>query len=100
MSRRANQPRTLCGLRSSPARIRPTWEAEIGAKTVPAICAATVRCDQVASGWGGARTWGFALYLASRDGYEDNILPSGLPAGSPETALDCARGLYLGSPTT
>ncbi|WP_434592928.1 hypothetical protein [Streptomyces sp. A5-4] len=40
-------------------------------------------------------TWGFALYLASRDGYEDNILPSGLPAGSPEEALDCACHLYL-----
>lgn len=29
---------------------------------------------------------GFAIYLASRDGYEDNILPSGLPAGSPKKA--------------
>ncbi|MFJ9777924.1 hypothetical protein ACIRVF_42915 [Kitasatospora sp. NPDC101157] len=44
-------------------------------------------------------TWGFALYLASRDGYEDNILPSGSPAGSPEEALDCACALYLGNPT-
>ncbi|WP_433473817.1 hypothetical protein ACQPZP_34190 [Spirillospora sp. CA-142024] len=45
-------------------------------------------------------TWGFALYLASRDGNQDNILPSGLPAGSPEEALDCACGLYLGNPGT
>lgn len=44
-------------------------------------------------------TWGFAIYLASRDGYIDNILPSGLPIGSPEEALDCAAGLYLGDPT-
>ena len=44
-------------------------------------------------------TWGFAIYLASRDGYEDNILPSGLPTGSPEEALDCAAGLYLGDPS-
>ncbi|QMU70209.1 hypothetical protein [Streptacidiphilus sp. P02-A3a] len=43
-------------------------------------------------------TWGFALYLASRDGYTDNVLPSGLPAGSPEECLDCACSLYLGSP--
>jgi len=43
-------------------------------------------------------TWGFAIYLASKDGYEDNILPSGLPVGSPEEALDCACGLYLGDP--
>jgi hypothetical protein len=44
-------------------------------------------------------TWGFAIYLASRDGYQDNILPSGLPVGSPEEALDCACGLYLNDPT-
>ncbi|MFJ3229285.1 AAA family ATPase [Streptomyces sp. NPDC086783] len=40
-------------------------------------------------------TWGFALYLASNDSYQDNILPSGLPAGSPAEALDCAGDLYL-----
>ncbi|WP_251065834.1 hypothetical protein [Streptomyces sp. ISL-36] len=43
-------------------------------------------------------TWGFALYLASRGGYADNVLPSGLPFGSPEDALDCACGLYLDTP--
>jgi hypothetical protein len=48
---------------------------------------------------GSASIWGFAIYLASRDGYEDNFLPSGLPAGSPEEALDCACGLYLNNPT-
>ena len=47
---------------------------------------------------GTASIWGFAIYLASRDGYEDNILPSGLPAGSPEEALDCVCGLYLNDP--
>ena len=48
---------------------------------------------------GSASIWGFAIYLASRDRYEDNVLPSGLPAGSPEEALDCACGLYLNDPT-
>jgi hypothetical protein len=49
---------------------------------------------------GTASIWGFAIYLASRDGYEDNILPiGGLPAGSPEEALDCVCGLYLNDPT-
>jgi hypothetical protein len=43
-------------------------------------------------------TWGFALYLASRDGYQDNLLPTGLPFGSPEDCLDCAGGLYLDTP--
>ncbi|MFC9930218.1 AAA family ATPase [Streptomyces sp. NPDC127190] len=40
-------------------------------------------------------TWGFALYLAGNDSYRDSLLPSGLPAGSPEEALDCAAELYL-----
>jgi len=48
---------------------------------------------------GSAGIWGFAIYLASRDGYEDNFLPSGLPTGSPEEALDCACGLYLNDST-
>jgi hypothetical protein len=48
---------------------------------------------------GRLHTWGFAVWLASRDGYEDSLLPTGYPAGSPEEALDCACGLYLGDPT-
>jgi hypothetical protein len=48
---------------------------------------------------GTASRWGFAIYLASKDGYEDSVLPSGYTAGSPEEALDCACGLYLGDPT-
>ncbi|MEU9456839.1 ATP-binding protein [Streptomyces sp. NPDC048277] len=40
-------------------------------------------------------TWGFARYDAGSDGYRDDILSSGLPAGSAEEALDCAGGLYL-----
>ncbi|MEU6235756.1 ATP-binding protein, partial [Kitasatospora sp. NPDC047058] len=43
-------------------------------------------------------TWGFALYLASSNTYRDNILPSGLPAGAAEEALDCAGDLYLDAP--
>jgi hypothetical protein len=48
---------------------------------------------------GSASTWGFAVYLASKDGYEDSMLPSGRSAGDPEEALDCACGLYLSDPT-
>ncbi len=48
---------------------------------------------------GSAHTWGFAIYLASRNGYEDSILPNGHTAGRPEEALDCACGLYLNDPT-
>ncbi|HEV8648664.1 MAG TPA: hypothetical protein VG276_04505 [Actinomycetes bacterium] len=46
-----------------------------------------------------ASLWGFAIYLASRDGYQDSVLPSGLPTGTPEEAPDCACGLYLNDPT-
>jgi hypothetical protein len=45
-----------------------------------------------------ASRWGFAIYLASKDGYEDSVLPSGMHAGSPEEALDCSCGLYLNQP--
>ena len=48
---------------------------------------------------GYANQWGFAIYLASKDGYEDSILPSGYPVGTAEEALDCACGLYLNDPT-
>lgn len=44
---------------------------------------------------GSAARWGFAVYLASRDGYEDSVLPTGGFAGAPEDALDCACELYL-----
>lgn len=40
-------------------------------------------------------TWGFALCSAGNGSYRDNLLPSALPAGSPEEALDCAADLYL-----
>ncbi len=43
--------------------------------------------------------WGFAIYLASRDGYENSLLPTGRPTGTPEQALDCACGLYFNDPT-
>jgi len=48
---------------------------------------------------GSATTWGFAIYRASHDDYEDNVLSSGSPTGTAEEALDCACGLYLNDPT-
>jgi hypothetical protein len=48
---------------------------------------------------GSAHRWGFAISLASRNGYEDSHLPSGQPVGAPQEALDCACGLYLNDPT-
>jgi len=49
---------------------------------------------------GSAARWGFAIYLASKDGYQDAVLPTGDFAGAPEDALDCAAGLYLDNPRT
>jgi hypothetical protein len=48
---------------------------------------------------GSASSWGFAIYRAGHDDYQDNVLPNGQFAGSPEEALDCACGLYLNDPT-
>ncbi len=48
---------------------------------------------------GSAARWGFAVYLASKNGYQDSVLPTGHTAGAPEEALDTACGLYLGDPT-
>ena len=48
---------------------------------------------------GSASRWGFAIYRASHDDYEDSYLPSGHPIGTCEEALDTACGLYLGDPT-
>ncbi|MEO7193487.1 MAG: hypothetical protein ABIZ05_01490 [Pseudonocardiaceae bacterium] len=43
--------------------------------------------------------WGFALYRASSEGYDDTPLPDGSPSGTPQQALDCALGLYLANPS-
>ncbi len=48
---------------------------------------------------GSAHSWGFAVYRASHDDYQDAILPNGMTAGTAEDALDCACGLYLNDPT-
>ena len=48
---------------------------------------------------GSASRWGFAMYRASHGDYEDSFLPTGVMGGSPEEALDCACGLYLGDPS-
>lgn len=42
-----------------------------------------------------AHLWGFAIYLASRDGYQDSVLPDGLPIGTAEDALDLKNSRTL-----
>lgn len=49
---------------------------------------------------GYANMWGFAIYRASHNDYEDSYLPDGQHAGTAEDALDTACGLYLSDPTT
>lgn len=36
---------------------------------------------------GSAQRWGFAVYLASKDAYEDSVLPSGSFTGTPEESI-------------
>jgi hypothetical protein len=48
---------------------------------------------------GSAHQWGFAIYRASHNDYADSVLPTGMPVGTCEDALDTACGLYLGDPT-
>src|SRR4029450_4451232 len=48
---------------------------------------------------GSATVWGFTIWLASRDGYQDSILPSGRASGAPQGGRDCACGLYLADPS-
>ncbi len=48
---------------------------------------------------GYANQWGFAIYRASHDDYQDSFLPTGMISGTAEDALDTACGLYLADPT-
>ena len=48
---------------------------------------------------GYANSWGFAIYCASHDDYDDSYVPTGTPSGTVEDALDTACGLYLNDPT-
>src|SRR6202453_1983091 len=44
---------------------------------------------------GSAHSFGFAIYSAARDRYEDAVLLTGYPTGTPQKALDTACTLYL-----
>lgn len=48
---------------------------------------------------GSASQWGFAIYRASHQDYQNSYLPIGFMGGTAEDALDAACGLYLGDPT-
>jgi hypothetical protein len=39
--------------------------------------------------------WAFAIWLASKNSYEESMLPTGSFVGTVEQAMDCACGLYL-----
>jgi hypothetical protein len=44
---------------------------------------------------GSAHSFGFAIYSAARDRYEDALLLTGRPIGSPQEALDTACTIHL-----
>ena len=44
---------------------------------------------------GSAHSFGFAIYSAARGGYQDAVLRTGLPIGTPQEALDTACTAHL-----
>ena len=44
---------------------------------------------------GSAHSFGFAIYSAAHDRYEDAVLRTGLPMGTPQEALDTACIVHL-----
>jgi hypothetical protein len=44
---------------------------------------------------GSAHSFGFAIYSAARDRYQETALLTGLPAGTPQQALDTACMIHL-----
>ncbi len=44
---------------------------------------------------GSAHSFGFAIYSAARDSYDDAVLRTGLTAGTPQEALDTACTVHL-----
>jgi len=44
---------------------------------------------------GSAHSFGFAIYSAARDRYQDAVLLTGLPVGTPQEALDTACTIHL-----
>jgi hypothetical protein len=44
---------------------------------------------------GSAHSFGFAIYSPARERYEDAVLLTGLPIGSPQEALDTACTIHL-----
>jgi hypothetical protein len=47
---------------------------------------------------GSAHSFGFAIYSAARDRYQDAVLRTGLSTGTPQEALDTACTIHLAGP--
>ena len=47
---------------------------------------------------GSAHSFGFAIYSAAHDRYQDAVLRTGLPVSTPQEALDTACTLHLTGP--
>ena len=90
------------------ARARPRWPQIKHIKTrfrgaLAYVDAALQDCQTVKlcrlRYGGSASMWGFAIWRASHDDYQDSCLATGQPSGSPADCLDVACGLYLNDPT-
>ena len=49
---------------------------------------------------GSAHSFGFAIYSAAHDRYQDAVLRTGLPAGTPQEALDTTCTIHLAAVAT
>jgi hypothetical protein len=47
---------------------------------------------------GSAHSFGFAIYSPAHDRYQDAVLRTGLPIGTPQEALDTACTVHLAAP--
>jgi hypothetical protein len=59
--------------------------------------ASSSRCSGCATA-GSAHSFGFAICSPAHDRYEDAVLRTGLPIGSPQEALDTACTVHLAAP--
>jgi hypothetical protein len=91
-------------VRRSARRVRPCRRAGLGRGAfsyfdgVLADGATLKLCERRYPG--SAHHWGFAIYRASHDDYQESIFPTGQTRRHCEDALDTACGLYLGDRTT
>ncbi len=76
------------------SRVEVTWRGAFGYVTGVLRNGEKIPLCRLRYG-GSAHSFGFAIYSAARDRCEDSALLTGLPAGTPQQALDTACTVHL-----